>query len=298
MIPKIDEINDMHKLTGSALRTRNPLFHCFDMADSNDLKVSELAPHRAGFYTLAFSFGTEQLRYTLNENDFAYPSNFLLCVAPGQVVTWKKRGDWFGYCTFFKSEFLQFAAQLNFLQQYPFFNFSESNLLPLEAESFVSTKLLFEQILREQAQEAPFSEEIIKAHFQAILWKVRRIYEAQVEHKPRKRAGAVLTAQFQYLLNEHFLQKNRVEEYAALLNVSANYLSQTVKAVTGSTAKSLISQRRIEEAKFLLRYTTRNIAEIAFHLGFSEATHFSKLFKKLTGMTPQTFRDTSFSTGN
>ncbi len=58
-IPLYTEINDLYQLTGAALRTHNPLFHCFDMAETNNLAVIELPPHRADFYTLALNFGTQ-----------------------------------------------------------------------------------------------------------------------------------------------------------------------------------------------------------------------------------------------
>ena len=59
-IPVYHEINDLHRLTGATLRTENPLFHCFDMAESNNLVVNAVPPHRTSFYTLALNFGTQK----------------------------------------------------------------------------------------------------------------------------------------------------------------------------------------------------------------------------------------------
>ncbi|WKN41113.1 helix-turn-helix domain-containing protein [Tunicatimonas pelagia] len=289
-IPLYQEINDLHRLTGSHLRTRNPLFHCFNMAEANELEQTTTQPHRTSFYTLALNFGTKNLSYSLNETTFDQPDNFILCVAPGQIAQWEKQGDWFGFCTFFKSEFLDFSEQVNFLHQYPFFNINETNLISVGAADFEPLKLLFQLIIEEQASEEKFSREVIKSHFQAILWKVRRIYEIHSGDNPRDRAGAVITAQFQYLVNEHFLTKTTIEEYADLLNISANHLSQTISNNLGRTAKTVISKRRVKEARYLLAYTTQPISAIAFHLGFSEPTHFTKFFKKLTEVTPQTYR--------
>ena len=289
-IPIYREINDLHKLTGSKLRTGNALFHCFDMAETNDLTVTALPPHRADFYTLALNFGTSELDYTLNANKFHHPSHFILCVAPGQVARWEKKGDWFGYCTFFKSEFLQFNSSLNFLQQYPFFDIGETNLLPVNEDNFQRLSVYFKQIIAEQETAAAFSHEIIRATFQAVLWQVRKIYEEVKQTSPSQRANAIIVSQFQHMVNEYFLLKITVEEYARLLNISPNHLSQTIKEVTGKTAKSFISKRRFDEASYLLLYTNMDIAEIAFQLHFSEPTHFSKFFKKESGKTPMEFR--------
>jgi AraC family transcriptional regulator, transcriptional activator of pobA len=289
-IPIYNEINDLHQLTGSTLRTGNPLFHCFDMAETNNLEVTALPPHRVSFYTLALNYGTKNLAYTLNDQSFKNPSHFVLCVAPGQVAKWEKKGDWFGYCTFFKSGFLQFNSQVNFLQQYPFFNINETNLLPVTDQQFQTLSVYFQQIISEQDSQSSFSEEVIRSAFQAILWQTRRIYEEAGQVSASQKAGAGIAAQFQYLVNEHFAEKIAVEEYARLLNITANHLSQTIKEATGKTAKSIITQRRLEEAKYLLLYTDNDIAEIAFHLNFAEPTHFTKFIKKETGSTPNQIR--------
>lgn len=289
-IPLYNNINDLHQLTGSLLRTANPLFHCFDMALANNITQPEQPPHRAGFYTLALNFGTEKLDYVLNDQPFQHPRNFVLCVAPGQVATWTKRGNWFGFCTFFKSEFLLVNGAVNFLRQYPFFSSNETNLLPVGPDDFATLTTYFRQILVEQQADSPFGQEIIRSLFQAVLWQVRRLYEAEKANTPSVRASSMITAQFQYLVNEHFISKTSVGEYAQLLNITPNHLSQTIKATTGRTASSIIAQRRLEEARYLLAYTDNDVADIADHLRFFEPTHFTKFFRKATGLTPVAFR--------
>jgi AraC-like DNA-binding protein len=260
------------------------------MSQSNDLKVNKLPPHRVDFYTLALNLNTQNLAYTLNNKDFSNPQHFLLCVAPGQIAAWEKKGDWFGYCTFFKSEFLHFPAQVNFLQQYPFFNINETNLLPIDTAHFDMLKPHYEVILQEQQAGLHFHEEIIRSSFQTILWKVRRIYEAVKGSSPVSRANAIIASQFQYLVNQHFLEKITVADYAKMLNVSTNHLSQTISNTVGTSAKAIINKRRLEEAKYLLAYTLHDISEIAYHLRFTEPSHFTKFFKRETGITPQVFR--------
>ncbi len=118
-IPLYKEIDELHEITDSSLRSKYKGSHCFDMAKTNNLTVNALPP-RADFYTLAINPGTKDLTYRLNENTFTNPKYFILCVAPGQVVRWEKKGDWFGYCTFFKSGFLLFNSETNFLKLFPF----------------------------------------------------------------------------------------------------------------------------------------------------------------------------------
>ncbi len=292
-IPLYTEINDLHVLTGSSLRTDNPFFHCFDMADANDLKIDGVGPHRASFYTLALNSGTEDLTYTLNKKVFSGPSNFLLCVAPGQIVKWEKKGRWLGYCTFFKSEFVTSLGGVNFLEHYPFFNLSETNLLTTRTDHSSPLAELFRHILEEQASDKNYCEEVIRSLFQAVLWRVRRIYEEVRQREGISDVHSVKAATFQFLVNEHFLSRVAVEDYADMLNVSPGHLAESVRKATGRSPKNFINQRRMEEAKYLLTYTSEDIAQIAFHLSFREPTHFNRFFKKESGVTPSFFRTSS-----
>jgi AraC-like DNA-binding protein len=144
--------------------------------------------------------------------------------------------------------------------------------------------------LAEQEANSPYSSEIIRSSFQAVLWQVRRIYESIKTKRKINRASAVIASQFQFLVNKHFVSKTLVEDYADMLNITPNHLSQTIKAATGKPAKSVITQRRLDEAKFLLKYTSNEIAEISYHLNFAEPTHFTKFFKKDMQRTPLEYR--------
>ncbi|GAA4271199.1 AraC family transcriptional regulator [Aquimarina gracilis] len=74
--------------------------------------------------------------------------------------------------------------------------------------------------------------------------------------------------------------------------MTPNYLTTTVKQITGKTAKDIIQQRVFLESKTMLSFTSLDIAEIAFQLNFQEPTHFTRFFKKYSGVTPNKFRQT------
>lgn len=75
------------------------------------------------------------------------------------------------------------------------------------------------------------------------------------------------------------------------LNISSSYLSTVFKKETGQTLTDLIAHRRVDKAKELLRTTRLQVQTIAQHCGIVDVHYFSKIFKKLTGMTPKTYRD-------
>lgn len=97
---------------------------------------------------------------------------------------------------------------------------------------------------------------------------------------------------FMELLQHDFKKHRSVGYYADKLFISAKYLSLVIKEATGRTATEWIDHFVILEAKNLLRYSGRNIQQIAYDLNFHNQSAFGKYFKQLTGMSPSQFRKT------
>ena len=73
--------------------------------------------------------------------------------------------------------------------------------------------------------------------------------------------------------------------------MTSDRLNDHVKRATGVTAGHLIRQRVLTEAKRQLVFTGEPIHEIAYDLAFADPSHFTRFFRKQTGMTPQAFRE-------
>jgi AraC family transcriptional activator of pobA len=69
-----------------------------------------------------------------------------------------------------------------------------------------------------------------------------------------------------------------------------NHLNRAVRQITGKTTKQHITERIVSEAKALLMHTDWTIADIAYALGFEYPNYFNNLFKRVTGMTPNSLR--------
>lgn len=105
-----------------------------------------------------------------------------------------------------------------------------------------------------------------------------------------KDADNTTCSKFVALLGRHFRQHHDVAYYADILSCPPRQLSVHVKRATGKTAKQLIEDRLILEAKRNLRFTTLSVKEIAYELGYEDPSYFSKAFKRVTGTTPQNFK--------
>ncbi|MDF2476447.1 MAG: AraC family transcriptional regulator, partial [Sphingobacterium sp.] len=82
-----------------------------------------------------------------------------------------------------------------------------------------------------------------------------------------------------------------VNYLAGELFLSSRYLSDLLKQETGKTALEHVHIYLIKEAKNLLLGSDSNISGIAYDLGFESPSYFTRLFKKLVGVTPAQFKE-------
>lgn len=87
-----------------------------------------------------------------------------------------------------------------------------------------------------------------------------------------------------------------VTELADYVKLNETYLSKLFKKEMGLSISEYIRNKKVEEAKSLLRYSDKTSIEIATDLGFSSHSYFISVFKKVTNMTPKEYRNKHFRT--
>lgn len=102
--------------------------------------------------------------------------------------------------------------------------------------------------------------------------------------------GSALAMQVTNYVKKHLSEPVSVEALAEHLHRSRSRLSTVFKQETGENLSDFILNQKIEESMNLLRYSDRPIADIAYYLGFSSQSHFTRTFKKYAGVTPNEFR--------
>ncbi|MFF7633430.1 AraC family transcriptional regulator [Kitasatospora sp. NPDC008050] len=108
-------------------------------------------------------------------------------------------------------------------------------------------------------------------------------------------AGPVLPAdsvlrRFQAELERSFAHTRQAQDYAGRLGYAPRTLNRACQAATGRTAKQLIEERVVLEARRLLVHTDLPVAAVGRRVGFGEPTNFGKFFLRETGRTPGEFR--------
>ena len=82
----------------------------------------------------------------------------------------------------------------------------------------------------------------------------------------------------------------RLADVAAACELSAAHFSRSFHKTFGAPPYRWLQTRRIERAKTLLGDTKRPLAEIALECGFTEQSHFTKVFTRLVGVSPGAWR--------
>lgn len=92
------------------------------------------------------------------------------------------------------------------------------------------------------------------------------------------------------LVQEHLHESKTVQDYAGLLGISPVHLNRICQSLVQKSALKVVHEKVLQEAKKYLKGTNKSIKEIAYFLDFTDSSHFSKFFKRATGMTPRTYR--------
>lgn len=91
-------------------------------------------------------------------------------------------------------------------------------------------------------------------------------------------------------LKEHYREEISLSDAANAVHLTTTYLSYVFHKETGITFSEYLQSCRINRAKDLLEHTEERVREIGALIGYRDNRHFSKVFKKATGMTPQEYR--------
>ena len=116
------------------------------------------------------------------------------------------------------------------------------------------------------------------------------IVERNEKQNPIKKQRERLVYKILDYINEHYAESLTLEKISTEFYISKSNLSHAFKKEVGLSPMQYMMQRRIGEAQSLLVETSTAIQDIEYKLGFSDSAHFSKMFKKYVGVTPNEYR--------
>lgn len=280
----------------AGVETKHPLVSFIDFSTVKPLRH---ARKLYGFYAIFLKdVKCGELRYGRQYYD--YQDGTLIFVAPGQVFGAEDNGEVFqptGYLLMFHPDLLRntLLGKL-MMKDYTFFSYETNEALHLSSEERQVVMDCLHKIQYElQHPIDKHSKGLIVDSIKMFLDYCTRFYDRQFI--TRDNVNKDVLVRFEALLEDYFM-KGRAEKtglptvqyIANELNLSANYLSDLLRKETGSTALRYIHDKVIDVAKTQIVSTDKTISEIAYLLGFQYSQHFTRLFKKEVGCTPNEYR--------
>ncbi|AZB29851.1 helix-turn-helix domain-containing protein [Chryseobacterium balustinum] len=203
-----------------------------------------------------------------------------------------------GFVMFFHEDYLAGHPLFEQIKKYGYFEYEINEALHLSPAEELIMWELYDKIRKEYDENSDeFSREIILSHIDSILKYSDRFYKRQFIDRSLNVSGTMVK-KFQKIVDAYFEKDLHLREglptvnyMAGKLSVSTRYLSDVLRQETGKTALEHIHIYLIKEAKNLLLSSENNVAGIAYDLGFESPSYFTRLFKKIVGVTPIQFRD-------
>jgi AraC family transcriptional activator of pobA len=262
-----------------------------------DIEVPILHPFRSDHFSFTlvhegdFSINANLLEYNVKKNN-------ILMVAPHTVRQFLNVSpDCRLTSVIFTSAYLSATSiHTKNVEAFDFLSSQVSPLLAIDQES-MDTLTSILSILENKIDtrnELAFQDEVMINLFTGFIYEISALYQKQQtigEVKGTRKEE--LTFRFLKILPQHFKEERSVQAYAAMLNITPKYLSQTVKEITGKTAGEFIDEIVMMEAKVALNDPALTIAQVAAYLNFADQFFFSKFFKKQSGISPSKYRQMS-----
>lgn len=232
-------------------------------------------------------------------NTYDYEEGTLLFIAPGQVYgiednDEKRRGQ--GHALIFHPDLIHGTSLGKNIKEYTFFSYEVNEALHLSTRERAIINDCFDKISFELEHAIDsHSKTLIVSYIELLLSYSKRFYERQFV--TRSHVNKDVLSRFENILDEYFSSEKPVEEgtptvsyCAEKLFLSPNYLGDLLKKETGKSAQEHIQLKLIDIAKEKIHDTSKSISDIAYELGFKYPQHFTRMFKKNTGLSPYEFR--------
>lgn len=277
------------------VETRHPLVEAVDFSKIDRLLERRL--HSFGFYAVFLKdINCGDLVYGRRYYD--YQEGTLVFAAPGQVFGVKGGAPVKpkGWALVFHPDLLRRTSLGREMKNYTFFSYEVNEALHLsEQERGIVIDCLKKIDNELQHAVDRHSKTLIAMNIELLLDYCVRFYERQFI--TRSEANNDILVRFENLLNDYFESDKpqtvglpSVRWCADALHLSANYFGDLIKRETGRSAQEHIQQKLIDIAKVRIFDTGKSVSEIAYGLGFKYPQHFTRLFKKATGSTPNEYR--------
>lgn len=289
---KIETVHQCNCCLGS--KTLHPLVSAIDLSKTNFAENSI----KFSFYTVLL-IENECDEFICGRKYYDYSSATVVFLSPGETIELNENRCFpqKGWLLAFHPHLICGTTLGENIGDYTFFSYRAEEALHLslrEKTKAIECLSNIEQELRHPIDR--HSKTLISRYIELLLDYCSRFYERQFI--TRDEVNKQLLNKMENVLNE-YIQSGKLEsrvlptkEYCSnSLNLSPCYFCDLLKFETGKTIAEYFQLKRIETAKKMLLSKDNTISLVARKLGFPSIQYFSKLFQKMTGFTPNEYRD-------
>lgn len=292
-ISRINTVTEYNNLVGQ--ETLHPLVSVIDFSE---IEPFYFFRKQMGVYAI-FLKEAKCGNLTYGCNSYDYEEGTLLFIAPGQVYGIEDNGEKQkakGHALIFHPDLLYGTSLGKHIKDYTFFSYEVNEALHLSTRERAIVNDSFDKINYELEHAIDsHSRTLIISYIELFLNYCKRFYERQFNTRSHVNKGVL--ERFEKVLDEYFYSDKPIElglpsvSYCAeKLFLSPNYLGDLLKKETGKSALENIQLKLIDIAKEKIYDSGNSISEIAYELGFKYPQHFTRMFKKNTGLSPNEFR--------
>lgn len=251
---------------------------------------------RRDFYKITITLGSGRVNYA--DKIHEVKKQALTFSSPRVPYKWEHLDTLTGgvFCIFDQHFFHQFGS----LSQYAVYQPGGNRVFELSDEQLTKVTPVFQRMFEELASGYVHKYDVLRTLVLELIHFALKMQPASdISDKQPLNASQRISTLFLELLERQFpvdenhqaIQLRAASDFARQLNVHVNHLNRAIKETAGKTTSQIIAERVLQEAKILLKHSPWNVAEIAYALGFTEATHFNNFFKKHVQLTPLQFRN-------
>lgn len=292
-IIKLDTIEEYNRLLGA--ETLHPLVSMTDLSKLGSIRHCR---KEFGFYCIYYKeLDCGTIEYGRSRYD--YQEGTLLFISPGQIAGVNDGGETLnpkGLALMFHPDLLYGTPLARRMKDYNFFSYASNEALHMSEREKQIILNCFREIGAELEHAIDkHTKQIISSTIETMLNYCIRFYDRQFI--TREIPNRSILIRFEKTVHEWFESGKAKESGLPTVQMcareaclSANYFGDLIKKELGKTPQEYIQLYVIDRAKELIAEKELNVSEIAYELGFKYPHHLTRVFKKITGMTPNEYR--------
>lgn len=292
-ILRLESVDQYNKLYEQ--ETLHPLVSVIDLSKARERRHTRM---NFGFYAVFLKEAKcGEMKYGRSYYD--YQEGTIVCIAPGQVIGIEDNGETFqprSRGLLFHPDLIRGTSLGQNIKNYSFFSYEVNEALHLsEQERQIIIDCLNKVQLELQHAIDKHSKRLIAMNIELLLDYCMRFYDRQFI--TRNHVNSDILTKFEHFLDEYFQTgkaRNEglpsVKYFAEKICLSPNYFGDLIKKETGKSAQEYIQNKIIDIAKERMLEPGKTASQVAYELGFQYSQHFSRLFKKCVGSTPNEYK--------